>query len=211
MNAPLQLYLIRHGETAWSLSGPHTGRTDLPLTAHGEHQALALRPMLQPVTFSFVRTSPMLRARSTCDLAGLGSTATVDRDLSEWDYGDYEGLRTVQIQQAHPHWNVWRAGCPGGESVAQVAARADRLLTRVQALQGNVALFSHGQFARVLAARWIGLSAEHGQHFAVDPASIGILGHEPAHPQRRTVSLWNAVPALLNPPPTDPSGLHTPP
>lgn len=193
MGAPLQLYFIRHGETAWSLSGQHTGRTDLPLTPHGEAMARALAPMLRGLPFTQVLTSPRLRARSTCALAGFGAgAAQTEPDLAEWDYGDYEGLRTAQVHLQRPGWDVWEDGCPGGEMPVEVAARADRLIERLGGLSGKVALFSHGQIGRVLAARWIGLPAAQGQHFAIDPASIGILGAETHHPQRRVISLWNA-------------------
>jgi probable phosphoglycerate mutase len=190
----LRIHFVRHAETAWSLTGQHTGRTDLPLTPHGERMARDLAPMLGRVSFATVLTSPSLRARETCTLAGLGAAAGRDPDLAEWNYGDYEGLRTAEIRRLHPDWDVWRDGCPGGETPEQVSDRADRLIARLAALTGNVALFSHGQFGRVLAARWIGLPAVEGRHFAIDPASIGILGFETDHPQRRVIALWNARP-----------------
>jgi broad specificity phosphatase PhoE len=192
MNAPLQIYFIRHGETAWSLSGQHTGRTDLPLTPHGEAMARELAPALQGIAFSHVLTSPRLRARATCAWAGLGAAAQMQPLLAEWDYGDYEGLRTAEIRKLHPGWDVLENGCPGGEMPAQAGARADQLIAGVRELRGKVALFSHGQFGRVLAARWIGLPAVQGQHFAIDPASIGVLGFEVDHPQRPVISQWNA-------------------
>jgi probable phosphoglycerate mutase len=193
VTAALQVYVIRHGETAWSLSGQHTGRTDLPLTPAGESMARALGPALRAIAFSQVLTSPRLRARRTCDLAGLGAVAHADAGLAEWDYGQFEGLRTAEIQRLQPQWNLWTDGCPGGESPADAGQRADRVIARVCTLAGNVALFSHGQFARVLAARWIGLPVGQGRHFAVDPASIGILGFDAAHPLRRVLNLWNAT------------------
>jgi probable phosphoglycerate mutase len=192
VSAPLRLYFIRHGETAWSLTGQHTGRTDLPLTPHGTAMARQLAATLEGIAFAHVLTSPRLRARDTCAGAGLSATACTEPDLAEWDYGDFEGLRTTDIHQQHPGWDIWQDGCPGGERPADVAQRADRLLARLGTLSGNVALFSHGQFGRVLAARWIGLPAAQGQHFAVDPASLGILGSETHHPQRRVILLWNA-------------------
>ena len=195
---PLRVYFIRHGETAWSLSGQHTGRTDLPLTPRGESMARGLATTLHDIPFTLVLASPRLRARSTCTLAGLGAAAQVEPSLAEWDYGDYEGLRTAEIREKHPGWDVWADGCPHGEMPADVGARADQLITRLQALTGKVALFSHGQFGRVLAARWIGLPVVQGQHFAIDPASIGILGFEVDHPQRRVIALWNAA-AKLSP------------
>jgi probable phosphoglycerate mutase len=197
MNAPLQVYFIRHGETAWSLSGQHTGRTDLPLTAHGEAMARELATALQGIAFSRVLTSPRLRARATCELAGLAGAgeqgARTEPDLAEWDYGAYEGLRTSEIRELQPGWDVWDDGCPGGESAADIGGRADRLISRLRPLAGRVALFSHGQFGRVLAARWVGLPVTQGQHFALDPASIGILGFEADHPHRRVIALWNAT------------------
>jgi probable phosphoglycerate mutase len=197
MTAPLQIYFIRHGETAWSLSGQHTGRTDLPLTPHGEAMARELASVLKGISFSLVLTSPRLRARATCDLAGFGDKgAQTEANLAEWDYGDYEGLRTTEIRGLHPDWDVWEDGCPGGEAPADVSQRADQLIAHlidISNLNGNVALFSHGQFGRVLAARWIGLPATQGQHFAIDPASIGILGFETDHPHRRVISLWNST------------------
>jgi probable phosphoglycerate mutase len=199
MTSPLQIYFVRHGETAWSLSGQHTGRTDLPLTAQGEVMARHLSAVLQGLAFSLVLTSPRLRARATCDLAGLGAAAKADPDLAEWDYGDFEGLRTVEIQQDHPDWAVWKDGCPGGEMPADVSARADRLIARLHDLSGKVALFSHGQFGRVLAARWIGLPVVQGQHFALDPASISILGFETDHPHRRVITLWNSTGSGIGP------------
>jgi probable phosphoglycerate mutase len=193
VTATLQIYFIRHGETAWSLSGQHTGRTDLLLTPHGETMARQLAPALEGIAFSLVLSSPRLRARTTCDLAGLGGEVQIEPDLAEWDYGDFEGLRTAEIRKLHPNWDVWEDGCPGGETPADVSARADRLIARLQDLNGKVALFSHGHFGRVLAARWIGLPAAQGQHFAIDPASISILGFETAHPERRVIALWNAT------------------
>jgi broad specificity phosphatase PhoE len=194
MSSPLQIYVIRHGETAWSLSGQHTGRTDLPLTPNGEAMARALAPMLAGLAFSRVLCSPRLRARSTCELAGLGPHAETEPLLAEWDYGDFEGLRTSEIQQKHPAWDIWTDGCPGGEMPVELSQRADKVIAKLCEGQGRIVLFTHGQFGRVLAARWIGLAVIHGQHFAIDPASISILGYEAAHPQRRVISLWNARP-----------------
>jgi probable phosphoglycerate mutase len=193
MTLPLQVYFIRHGETEWSVSGQHTGRTDLPLTPNGEAMARALAAALQGITFSLVLTSPRLRARATCDLAGLGAAAQVEPNLAEWDYGDCEGLRTTEIRERHPGWDLWANGCPGGETPAGVGQRADQMMVRLRDLTGNVALFSHGHFGRVLAARWIGLPVAQGQHFAIAPASIGILGFETDPPNRRVISLWNAT------------------
>ena len=197
MTSPLRLYFMRHGETAWSLFGQHTGRTDVPLTPHGAQMARDLAPALAGIPFSFVLTSPRLRAHSTCELAGQGGAATVEPDLAEWDYGEYEGLRTAEIRVAHPGWNMWRDGCLGGETPAAASDRADRLIARLQDLQGNVALFSHGHFGRVLAARWIGLPAMDGRHFVLDPASISILGLESGNAPQRVIALWNAAPHSL--------------
>ena len=196
MTNPLQLYLVRHGETAWSLTGQHTGRTDLGLTAHGEDQARALAPRLRGIEFDRVLVSPRLRARQTCELAGLGARSLIEPDLAEWDYGDYEGQRSADIRKEHADWNVWRDGCPHGETPDELSARVDRLIQRLSELRGNVALFSHGQLGAALAARWIGLPLIAGQHFALHPASISILGHEPTHPGRRMIELWNEMATL---------------
>jgi len=195
----LRVYLIRHGETEWSLSGRHTGRTDIRLTAHGEDEARDLAPWLQAIPFARVLTSPRQRARRTSELAGLGSAAETEPDLAEWDYGDYEGQHSPDICRARPGWNIFRDGCPGGETPAQVAGRADRLIAHLRDLHENVALFSHGQFACVLAARWIGVPVLDGQHFAVGTASLNILGYARNHPEVPVIDLWNAVPAMLSP------------
>jgi len=179
MNAELPIvYLARHGETAWSLTGQHTGRTDLPLTARGERNARALGQRLNGLKFAKVFTSPMLRARRTCELAGFGSGAVVDRDLVEWDYGEYEGQRTSEIQAKRPDWQLFRDGCPGGESPEQVGARADRVLSRLRVIPGNLLLFSSGHFLRVLAARWLGLEPGGGRLFLLSTASLSALGYE---------------------------------
>jgi broad specificity phosphatase PhoE len=154
-----RLYLIRHGETAWSLSGQHTGRTDIPLTEQGEQDARKLAEPLGAVKFSRVFTSPLQRALRTCELAGLGEVAEIEADLTEWDYGDFEGQFSVDTRKKRPDWNLFRDGRPRGESPAQVSERADRLIALCRTLEGNIAIFSHGQFGRALAARWIGLGA----------------------------------------------------
>jgi probable phosphoglycerate mutase len=151
----LQLYFIRHGETEWSISGQHTGRTDIPLTAHGEEMARQLEPSLRQIAFARVFTSPSLRARQTCELAGLAPASELAPDLQEWNYGDYEGQLSVDIRKTRPDWDVWRDGCPNGETPKQVSDRADRLFEKLLDLEGNIALFSHGQFGCVLAARSI--------------------------------------------------------
>ena len=187
-----RIYLIRHGETEWSLASRHTGRTDIPLTEQGEQDARKLGERLRDLRFSQVFTSPRQRARRTCELAGLGPVAKIEPDLAEWDYGDYEGQHSVDIGQGRPDWILFRDGCPGGEMPAQVSDRADRLITRLRALDGNIALFSHGHFGCVLAARWIGLPVIEGQHFLLGTASLSLLGYEPSHPEVPLIELWNA-------------------
>jgi probable phosphoglycerate mutase len=190
----LRLHLIRHGETPWSLSGQHTGRTDLALTARGEAQASALGPRLSAIAFAHVFTSPALRAQRTCALAAPGPPAAIiDPDLAEWDYGDYEGRTTSDIRKDRPGWNCFRDGCPGGESPGDVSNRADRLLARLCRLSGNVALFSHGEFGCSLAARWIGLAIMQGAHFRLATASLSILGFNPNQPGLRVIAQWNAT------------------
>jgi broad specificity phosphatase PhoE len=184
-----QLFLMRHGETAWSKSGQHTGRTDLPLTAEGEEAARQLAKSLRATKFSHVFTSPRQRARQTCELAGLGAGAGIEPDLAEWDYGDYEGKRSAEILGMQPDWNIFRDGCPHGESPAQVSDRADRLIARLRRLEGKVAVFSHGHFGRVLAARWNGWPLGAAQHFLLGTASWSILGYEHDQP---VIARWNA-------------------
>lgn len=183
------VYLLRHGETEWSLNGRHTGVTDIPLTENGRSAARRLEPILAQETFALVLTSPLQRARDTCDLAGLGKRANAETDLIEWNYGEYEGLTTQQIRRTRPDWSVFRDGCPGGESPEQVGARADRLLVKIRATEGNVALFGHGHFSRVLAARWINLAANYGEHFLLDTATLNVLGYYREAP---ALKMWNA-------------------
>lgn len=187
------LYLIRHGETAWSLSSQHTGRTDIPLTEQGGNDARKLAEPLRAVRFSRVFTGPRQRAQRTCELVGLGAGAELEPDLAEWDYGDYEGQRSVDIRKGRPDWNLFRDGCPHGETPAQVSERAGRVIARLRALEGNMAIFSHGHFGRVLAARWIGLSVGHAQHFLLSAASLSILGYEHNLIEEASIVLWNAV------------------
>ena len=194
----LQLYLLRHGETEWSISGQHTGRTDLPLTAHGEDEARTLGPRLRGIRFAHVLTSPLHRARQTCELSGFGSAAEIEPDLAEWNYGDYEGELSADIHRRRPNWSVLQDGCPGGEMPAQVSARADRLITRLREMEGSVALFSHGQFGCVLAARLIGLPLIEARHFLLGTASLSILCYQPSHPEVPVVALWNASPHQLS-------------
>jgi len=189
----LRLYLIRHGETGWSRSGRHTGRTDIPLTPSGEDEARELGKHLRDISFAQVLTSPLRRAVQTCSLAGLYKNPEIEPDLAEWDYGDYEGQRSVDILEARPDWNVYRDGCPGGEMPAQVSARADRLISRLLKLDGNIALFAHGQFGSVLAARWIGLAVAEAEHFMLGTASLSILAFDPHHAGVPVIALWNAL------------------
>jgi probable phosphoglycerate mutase len=185
------IYCARHGETAWSLSGQHTGLTDLPLTERGERNASRLQQRLKGLTFAKVFTSPLQRARRTCELAGFRAVAEIDPDLLEWNYGDYEGKRTAEIRAQRPDWNLFRDGCPGGESPVQVAARADRVVNRLRAAQGDVLLFSSGHFLRALAVRWIGLEMTvHARSFMLSTASLSALGYEGTL-SRPVVRLWN--------------------
>lgn len=183
---------MRHGETEWALSGRHTGRTDLALTAHGEEQAALLKPALHGVTFDRVFTSPAVRARRTCELAGLADAAEIEPDLAEWDYGDYEGLLSTDIQASRPGWAIYRDGCPGGEGTGQVADRADRLIDRLQTIGGTIALFSHGQIGCSLVVRWIGLPIIEGRHFMLKTASLSVLGYNPSHPGLRVIASLNS-------------------
>ncbi|MDI1312553.1 histidine phosphatase family protein [Prosthecobacter sp.] len=189
--APLRLCLMRHGGTAWALTSQHTGTTDIPLTTSGEDEARELGQRLRGSVFSYVLTSPRQRAHRTCELAGLGSAAAIDADLAEWHYGDYEGQRSVDIIKARPEWDLFRDGCPHGESPGQVSDRADRLIARLRRLGGNVALFSHGQFGGVLAARWLGLPLAAAQHFPLGTASLSILSYNPHHPAVPVIEMWN--------------------
>ena len=189
----MRLYLIRHGETAWSISAQHTGRTDIPLTARGEEDARTLAEVLRAVRFSRAFTSPRQRARRTCELVGLDVATEIEPGLVEWDYGDYEGQRSADIRKRRPDWNLFRDGCPHGESPVDVSDRADRLITQLRALQGNIAVFSHGHFGRVLAARWIGLPVRQAEHFLLSTASVSILGYEQNSADESAIVLWNAV------------------
>jgi broad specificity phosphatase PhoE len=184
-----KVYLLRHGETEWSLSGKHTGVTDLPLTENGRLAARLLKSVLTTETFALILTSPLKRARETCELAGFGEVAKVDPDLVEWNYGEYEGLTTKQIHLTRPGWSIFRDGCPGGEAPEQVASRVDRVLGKVRATDGNVALFAHGHIFRVFAARWIKLPASYGEHFLLDTATLNVLGHYHDSP---ALKIWNA-------------------
>ena len=184
------IYLARHGETAWSLSGQHTGLTDLPLTERGERNARQLGNRLSGLAFVKVFTSPLQRAARTSELAGFAAVAEVDRDLLEWNYGDYEGRRTKEIHVERPDWQLFRDGCPGGESPSQVGARADRVVRRMRAIEGDVLVFSSGHFLRVLAARWLGLEAAAGRFLLLSTASVSTLSYE-HNLSEPVIRLWN--------------------
>jgi len=184
------VYLARHGETAWSLSGQHTGLTDLPLTERGEQNARRLAERLKEISFAKVFSSPLQRARRTCELAGFGDRAEIDRDLLEWNYGEYEGRRTADIHKERPDWQLFRDGCPGGESPQEVGARADRVIKRMRAIQGNALIFSSGHLLRVLTARWLGLEPADGKYFLLSTASLSALGYE-HNLSQPVIQLWN--------------------
>jgi broad specificity phosphatase PhoE len=191
MSEPLPIHhLARHGETAWTITGQHTGLTDLPLTAAGELNATRLGARLRGVAHQEVWTSPLIRARRTCELAGLGDGARVDADLVEWNYGDYEGLRSAEILQRRPQWNIFTDGCPGGESPGQVMARAQRLVDRLRATGGNVILFSSSHFLRVLAACWLGLDTNAGRYWILGTTSLSAVGYE-HNKSEPVLRLWN--------------------
>jgi probable phosphoglycerate mutase len=184
------IYLARHGETAWSLSGQHTGLTDLPLTARGECNARLLGERLKGLEFARVFTSPLRRASRTCQLAGFGQQAQIDGDLVEWNYGEYEGLRTADIRATRPGWDPFRDGFPGGEAFDEIAARADRVVNRLRSVEGAVLLFSSAHFLRVLAARWLGLAANGARYFLLGTASLSTLTYE-HNPSEPVIGLWN--------------------
>lgn len=190
-NADPEIWLIRHGETEWSLSGAHTGRTDIPLTAAGKQQAESLGRYLAGRPFALVLSSPLRRASETCWLAGYGDAAQIEPDLREWDYGAYEGRTSAQIQKEVPDWTIWTSPVPQGETMQQVAARADRVIERATAAGGDVALFAHGHLLRVLTACWLGLPPDAGKLFALGTASIGVLGYERG---TRVIARWNVLP-----------------
>ena len=191
------IFLARHGETVWSLSGQHTGLTDLPLTSRGEQNARRLGKRLSGLSFSKVFTSPLQRARRTCQLAGFGERAETDARLVEWNYGDYEGRRTAEIHADRPDWQLFRDGCPGGESPEQIGTRADGMVNRLRGIEGNVLVFSSGHFLRVLAARWLGLGPDTGRFLVLDTASLSELGYE-NNLSQPAVRLWNDTSHLVN-------------
>ncbi|MCW3067310.1 MAG: histidine phosphatase family protein [Solirubrobacterales bacterium] len=180
-----EVLLIRHAETEWSRSGQHTGRTDIPLTERGRELARRLAPVLAGREFALVLSSPLSRARETCELAGLGDRARTRDDLMEWDYGEYEGLTTPQIREQRPDWSLWRDGCPGGETAADVGARVDRVIAEVRAVDGDAALFAHGHVLRVLGARWVEFPPQAGARLALSTGALCTLGYE-----RETAVLW---------------------
>lgn len=188
----MRIFLVRHGETEWSRSGKHTGRQDIPLLPEGEEGARKVGKRLGGRTFSKVFTSPLQRARRTCELAGYGALATTDPDLMEWDYGNYEGLKGADIRTQRPGWRLFRDGCPGGEQPADVIARVDRVIPRLREPGGDVLVFAHGHLLRVLMARWSGLPLENAAHFGLDPASLSILGRD-AQTGEGVVERWNDV------------------
>jgi probable phosphoglycerate mutase len=183
-----QIWLVRHGQTEWSASGQHTGRTDIPLTAEGERQAAALGELLARRPFALVLSSPLGRARETCRLAGYADTAVLTDDLREWDYGDFEGRKTADIRKEAPGWTIWAGPVPGGETIDQVAQRTRRVIDRAAAAGGDTALFAHGHVLRVLAACWLGLPPDGGRFLALGTASLSVLGHER---ETRVISTWN--------------------
>ncbi len=187
-----EILLLRHAETEWSRDGRHTGRTDVPLTERGRDAARALAERLRGRRFALVLVSPLRRARETCELCGLGADAQPREDLLEWDYGEYEGLTTAQIQAVRPGWSLWRDGCPGGESAADVGARADRVIDELRAAEGDAAVISHGHMLRVLGARWIGLEPAQGARLGLSTAATCVLGYERATP---ILALWNETAA----------------
>ncbi len=191
MSLPSNLWLIRHGETEWSRSGAHTGRTDIPLTAAGKSQAAAIGTYLRGKQFSLVLTSPLERARETCRLAGYGSAAQLEPNLMEWDYGAYEGRTSQDIRKEEPGWDIWANGVSGGETVEQVGARARLVIDRASGASGDVALFAHGHVLRILTACWLGLAPAAGQLFAFDTACLSVLGYER---ETRVIQHWNQPP-----------------
>jgi broad specificity phosphatase PhoE len=185
-----EIYLVRHGETAWSLTGQHTGRTDLPLTVGGEGQALRLKERLAALTFEHVVSSSLQRARRTAELAGFGASIVIDPELAEWNYGDYEGRTSADIRRSRPEWDLFRDGCPGGESVAEITERVDAIAFRLHMLPGHVLIFSSGHVLRVLAARWLQAPTALGRGLALDPACVSVLGYDHAESDR-VIRLWN--------------------
>jgi broad specificity phosphatase PhoE len=185
----VSVFLVRHGETAWSLTGQHTGVTDIPLTESGRQLATRLRPVLAQVSFARVFTSPLQRARDTCELAGLGDQATTTIDLMEWNYGKYEGVTSDTIHESTPGWQIFRDGAPGGETPEQVAERVDRVIACTRSIEGDVAMFAHGHVLRVLVARWLGFPPAAGEHFLLDTGTLCVLNYYRDTP---AIKVWNA-------------------
>ena len=185
----MEILLVRHGETEWSRDRKHTGRTDIPLTETGRQEAAMLRDSLAGRSFARVLSSPLSRALETCRLAGLGDRVELTDDLLEWDYGEYEGITTAQIREGRPDWYLWRDGCPGGETAADVGRRADRVIASLSGVEGDAALFAHGHVLRVLTARWLGLGPEAGALFKLDTGTLSALGYER---ETRVITRWNA-------------------
>lgn len=194
MSGPRRIVLVRHGETEWSASGQHTSRTDLPLIEAGREQARALEPSLRGRTFTGVLSSPLKRALETCRLTGFGDVVELRKELHEWDYGDYEGLTTPQIKDGRPDWDMWRDGCPGGESPDQVGARADRLLASLAEVDGDMLMFAHGHILRVLSARWVDMPVGAGARLLLSAGALCVLGHER---ETRALERWNETPGTL--------------
>ena len=188
-----RIFLIRHGQTEWSVSGQHTGRTDVPMTPKGEDHARRLASVLDNIKFDTVLTSPLQRTRRTCELSGLADQAQNDPDLLEWDYGSFEGLTSEAIALKNPDWRLFRDGAPQGESIQEVATRTDRLMAKLETLSGNVALFSHGHLICALAMRWIGLPILAAEHLELSTSSISTIGYSEHHPDTRVISGWNSV------------------
>jgi probable phosphoglycerate mutase len=188
----MKVYLARHGQTAWSLAGRHTGRNDIPLTPEGEREAQKLGVRLQPLTFGAVLMSPLARARRTCEIAGFGAAARTAPDLMEWDYGDYEGLRFAEIRARRPDWHLFRDGCPGGERPEDVIARVDRVIATMKAAPADTLIFAHGHLLRVLAVRWIGIRLEAAGHLSLSPASLSLLGRD-SNSEEPVIERWNDV------------------
>ena len=186
-----RVYLVRHGETEWSRLGKHTGKTDLSLLPQGEVDAQRVRPRLEKLALSQVICSPRIRARRTCELAGLAAAAVIDDDVQEWDYGAYEGLTAEEIGARRPGWSIYRDGCPDGESAEHITARADRVVARLRDAKGDVAVFSHGHFLRILTARWLNWPIGHAQNLLLSTASISILGFNHNRRDRPVIALWN--------------------
>ncbi|WP_010588086.1 histidine phosphatase family protein [Schlesneria paludicola] len=184
------VYLVRHGETQWSITGQHTGLCDIPMTANGEREAELLRDRLKRISFDRILTSPLQRAMRTCELAGFGQVAYADQDLTEWHYGDYEGKTSAQIHEQRPDWNLFRDGCPDGESVAEISARADRIVSQLSSVSGTALVFSHSHFLRVLTARWLKLEATAARCFFLNTASVSVLGYEHGR-EDPVIRLWN--------------------